>query len=143
MPLLVDGRAIWREFRDIDTAEGAFPYESCVADEIAATPGIGADQDPFEAIARQALAAGIGTGWVGAAKSALFPARALHQFAEGMARGAVRRWSQGERWLSASIGTPSAIGFAASGCVLSDASQGLGRGRVGREEAPRSPVRTK
>ena len=82
MPLLVDGRAIWREFRDIDTAEGAFPYE-LVADEIAATPGIGADQDPFEAIARQALAAGIGTeGRVGVARSALFPARALHQFAE-------------------------------------------------------------
>jgi aminoglycoside 3-N-acetyltransferase len=82
MPLLVDGRTIWREFQDIDTAEGAFPYE-LVADEIAATPGIGPDQDPFEAIARQALAAGIGTeGRVGGATSALFPARALHRFAK-------------------------------------------------------------
>jgi aminoglycoside 3-N-acetyltransferase len=82
MPLLVDGRTIWREFRDIDTAEGAFPYE-LVADEIAATPGIGPDREPFEAIARQALAAGIGTeGRVGAATSWLFPARALHRFAE-------------------------------------------------------------
>lgn len=63
-------------------AEGAFPYE-LVADEVAATPGVGPDQDPFEAIARQALAAGIGTeGRVGAARSALFPARALHRFAE-------------------------------------------------------------
>jgi aminoglycoside 3-N-acetyltransferase len=82
MPLLVDGRTIWREFRDIDTAEGAFPYE-LVADEIAATPRIGPDREPFEAIARQALAAGIGTeGRVGSATSVLFPARALHRFAE-------------------------------------------------------------
>ena len=82
MPLLVDGRTVWRGFRDIDTAEGALPYE-LVADEIAATPGIGSDGDAFEAIARQALAAGIGTeGRVGAATSVLFPARALHRFAE-------------------------------------------------------------
>lgn len=82
MPLLVEGRLVWREFHDIDTASGAFPYERVAAD-IAATPGIGPDQDPFEAIARQALAAGIGSeGRVGAAASALFPARALHQFAE-------------------------------------------------------------
>jgi aminoglycoside 3-N-acetyltransferase len=54
-----------------------------VADEIAATPGIGPDREPFEAIARQALAAGIGTeGRIGATTSVLFPARALHQFAE-------------------------------------------------------------
>jgi aminoglycoside 3-N-acetyltransferase len=74
---------VWREFQDIDTANGAFPYEH-VADEIAATPGIGPDRDPFEAIARQALAAGIGAeGRVGAAACALFPARPLHRFAEG------------------------------------------------------------
>jgi aminoglycoside 3-N-acetyltransferase len=82
MPVLADGGTIWREFRDIDTAEGAFPYE-LVADEIAATPGVGPDRDPFEAIARQALAAGIGTeGQVANAKSVLFSARALHRFAE-------------------------------------------------------------
>ncbi len=82
MPLLVDGQAVWHEFHDIDTAEGAFPYE-VVADEIAATPGIGPDHDPFEAIARQALAAGIGVeGRVGGALSALFPVKDLHQFAE-------------------------------------------------------------
>jgi aminoglycoside 3-N-acetyltransferase len=82
MPVLADCGIIWREFRDIDTAEGAFPYEQ-VADEIAQTPGIGPDLDPFEAIARQALAAGIGReGRVSAATCALFPARALHGFAE-------------------------------------------------------------
>ena len=82
MPVLEDDRTVWREFRDIDTSEGAFPYE-LVADEVTATPGIGPDRDPFEAIARQALAAGIGTeGRVATARSALFPARALHRFAE-------------------------------------------------------------
>jgi aminoglycoside 3-N-acetyltransferase len=82
MPVLADCGTIWREFRDIDTTEGAFPYER-VADEVAQTPGIGPDLDPFDAIARQALSAGIGTeGRVSAAKCALFPVRALHAFAE-------------------------------------------------------------
>jgi aminoglycoside 3-N-acetyltransferase len=82
MPLLINGQTIWREFHDIDTANGAFPYEF-VAGEVAATPGIGSERDPFEAIARQALAVGIGAeGRVGAAPSVLFPARALHRFAE-------------------------------------------------------------
>jgi aminoglycoside 3-N-acetyltransferase len=82
MPVQVEGRSIWREFRDIDTANGALPYEQ-IADEVAATPGVGPDRDPFEAIAKQALAAGIGgEGWVGAAASVHFPARALHRFAE-------------------------------------------------------------
>jgi aminoglycoside 3-N-acetyltransferase len=82
MPVLADGEAIWREFRDIDTTEGAFRYE-LVTDEIAATPDIGSDLDPFAAIARQALAAGIGTeGRVATARSFLFPASALHRFAE-------------------------------------------------------------
>lgn len=82
MPLLSNGQTIWREFQDIDTANGAFPYE-LVADEVATTPGIGPERDPFEAIARQALAAGIGgEGRVGAAPSVLFPARGLHRFAK-------------------------------------------------------------
>ena len=82
MPLLEHGQTIWRQFRDIDTAEGAFPYE-LVADEVAATPGIGPDLDPFEAISRQALSAGIGTeGRVATAQCVLFSARALHRFAE-------------------------------------------------------------
>lgn len=82
MPMLEDGRTVWREFRDIDTATGAFPYEQ-VADEVAATLGPGAEPDAFAAIAAQALAAGIGRqGRVGEADSALFPAAALHRFAE-------------------------------------------------------------
>jgi len=81
MPLLEDDRAVWREFHDIDTAEGAFPYEE-VAGEIAATPGIGSEPDPFAAIALQALAAGIGhQDRIGAAESTLFPAAELHRFA--------------------------------------------------------------
>ncbi len=82
MPLLEDGRTVWRAFEDIDTANGAFPYER-LADEIAATPGMDSEPDAFAAIALQALAAGIGNrGTVGAANSALFPAAALHRFAE-------------------------------------------------------------
>ena len=79
MPLLEEGRAVWREFRDIDTSEGAFPCEA-----VAATPGVGSPEEAFAATARQALAAGIGGGGrVGAAESFLFPARELHRFAEG------------------------------------------------------------
>lgn len=82
MPILENGQTVWREFRDINTSTGAFPYE-LVADEIAATPGVGPERDPFEAIARQALAAGIGCeGRIGGALSALFPARAIHRFGE-------------------------------------------------------------
>ncbi len=82
MPLLEDDRIVWREFHDIDTADGAFPYDE-VAAEIAATPGIGAEPDAFAAIALQALAAGIGRqGRIGAAESTLFPAAELHHFAQ-------------------------------------------------------------
>ncbi len=82
MPLLIEGRTVWREFRDIDTSRGAFPYER-VADEIAATPGVGSGEEAFAAIARQALAAWIGRGGtVGAGESFLFPAPKLHRFAE-------------------------------------------------------------
>jgi aminoglycoside 3-N-acetyltransferase len=90
MPLLEDGRTIWRTFHDIDTADGAFPYDA-VAAEVAATLGPDAEPDPFAAIATQALAAGIGRrGTVGRAPSALFPAAALHRF--------------GERWLEDRFG---------------------------------------
>jgi aminoglycoside 3-N-acetyltransferase len=54
-----------------------------VADEIAATPGMQPGDAEFAAIARQALAAGIGRrGRVGTAQSFLFPAAPLHAFAE-------------------------------------------------------------
>ena len=81
MPLLDGDRTVWREFHDIDTALGAFPYQE-VAEEIAATDGIRPGEEAFAAIARRALAAGIGrTGRVGGADCALFPARELHGFA--------------------------------------------------------------
>ncbi len=83
MPILEDdGTVTWRTIHDINTSIGAFPYES-VADEIAATPGMQPGDAEFAAIARQALAAGIGvSGRVGTAQSYLFPAAPLHAFAE-------------------------------------------------------------
>ena len=82
MPMLEDGRTVWREFRDIDTSQGAFPYER-VADEVAGTPGLRPGEAEFAAIARQALATGIGRGGrVGQSESFLFPARRLHRFAQ-------------------------------------------------------------
>jgi aminoglycoside 3-N-acetyltransferase len=65
------GRVTERTFTDIDTSAGAFPYE-----------GLGLDEDAFAAIARAALAAGIGVrGCVGQAESHLFPAPELTAFA--------------------------------------------------------------
>jgi aminoglycoside 3-N-acetyltransferase len=65
------GRAVERTFTDIDTSNGAFQYE-----------GLGLDEDPFAAIARAALAAGIGVrDYVGQAESHLFPAPELTEFA--------------------------------------------------------------
>ncbi len=83
MPILEDdGTVTWRTIHDINTSIGAFPYES-VADEIAATPGMQPGDAEFAAIARQALAAGIGvSGRVGTGQSYLFPAAPLHAFAE-------------------------------------------------------------
>ena len=66
-----DGRVADRTFTDIDTSAGAFPYED-----------LGLDEDPFAAIARAALDAGIGArGRVGRAESHLFPAPELTAFA--------------------------------------------------------------
>ena len=60
-----------REYTDIDTSDGAFPYER-----------LGLAEDPFAVIAGSALAAGIGVrGPVGAADSVLFPAPELTAFA--------------------------------------------------------------
>jgi aminoglycoside 3-N-acetyltransferase len=93
MPLLEDGRTVWRTFRDIDTSTGAFDY-ALVADEIARTPGCGPETDAFEAISRRALLAGIGRrGAVGEGESHLFPARELLAFAQ--------RWLE-ERFAAAS-----------------------------------------
>ncbi|GAA1570379.1 aminoglycoside 3-N-acetyltransferase [Actinomadura kijaniata] len=71
-PILVDGRRVWRRFHDIDSENGAFDYSAVVPEGL----------DPFEVIARDMLAAGIGrTGRVGAAESHLFEAAPVVDFA--------------------------------------------------------------
>lgn len=73
-PILVDGERVWRRFRDIDSENGAFDYSAAVPEGV----------DPFEAIVRDMLAAGLGrTGRVGAAQSHLFEAADVVAF--GMA----------------------------------------------------------
>ncbi|GHH45042.1 aminoglycoside 3-N-acetyltransferase [Streptomyces candidus] len=71
-PVLVDGRRVWRRFRDIDSENGAFDYSAVVPE----------GQDAFEVMVRDMLAAGIGRrGSVGAAVSHLFEAAAVVDFA--------------------------------------------------------------
>ncbi|MGW5677222.1 aminoglycoside 3-N-acetyltransferase [Streptomyces sp. NPDC003860] len=71
-PILVDGERVWRRFRDIDSEDTAFDYTSLVPE----------GTWPFEVIAREALAAGIGNkGLVGAAESHVFDAADLVRFA--------------------------------------------------------------
>lgn len=82
MAILVDGRATWRTFHDIDTSNGAYPYDR-IADTFSRVSGCTPETDSFEVIARTVLTAGIGTaGRTGAATSHLFPARELHAFAQ-------------------------------------------------------------
>ncbi len=77
MPVLVDGERVWLTFSDIDTGEGALPYER-VLDE----------QDYIEHIARSALAAGIGDGGpVGEATAYLFDSRGLFEHAVSWIEG--------------------------------------------------------
>jgi aminoglycoside 3-N-acetyltransferase len=71
-PILEQGRRVWRRFHDIDSEDGAFDYSAVVPE----------GQEPFEAIARDMLAAGIGRqGRVGAAESHLFEAAQVIDFA--------------------------------------------------------------
>ncbi|MFH8349742.1 aminoglycoside 3-N-acetyltransferase [Streptomyces sp. NPDC018045] len=64
-PIRVDGERVWRRFHDIDSEDGAFDYSAVVPE----------GQQPFELIAQDMLAAGIGRrGTVGAADSHLFEA---------------------------------------------------------------------
>ena len=73
MPVILGnpGERVWRTFSDIDTAEGAFPYERVLGEE-----------DYVEHIARSALAAGRGrSGPVGGGKAHLFDARGLVEHA--------------------------------------------------------------
>ncbi|MEV0323739.1 aminoglycoside 3-N-acetyltransferase [Streptomyces sp. NPDC050658] len=80
-PVLVDGERVWRRFHDIDSSEGAFDY----------SPVVPEGQDPFDAVARDMLAAGIGgTGLVGAAESHLFEASEVVDF--------------GVRWIEGKLG---------------------------------------
>jgi aminoglycoside 3-N-acetyltransferase len=73
MPILQDGERLWRTFSDINTSEGALPYEHVLGEE-----------DYVEHIARSALAAGKGrSGPVGEATAYLFDARGLVEHAVG------------------------------------------------------------
>lgn len=70
-PVFVGGERLWRTFSDIDTSEGALPYEHILGEE-----------DYIEHIARSALAAGKGRSEpVGEAKAYLFDARGLVEHA--------------------------------------------------------------
>ncbi|MER6999402.1 aminoglycoside 3-N-acetyltransferase [Streptomyces sp. NPDC000410] len=71
-PVLVRGERVWRRFHDIDSEDGAFDYSAVVPE----------GQEPFEAIAQDMLAAGIGRkGTVGAAESHVFEAADVIDFA--------------------------------------------------------------
>jgi aminoglycoside 3-N-acetyltransferase len=71
-PVLVDGQRVWRRFHDIDSENGAFDYSTVVPE----------GREPFEAIAQDMLAVGIGRrGQVGAAESYLFDAAHVVDFA--------------------------------------------------------------
>jgi aminoglycoside 3-N-acetyltransferase len=73
MPVSVEGERLWRTFSDIDTSEGALPYERVLGEE-----------DYVEHIVRSALAAGVGrSGSVGEGTAYLFDARGLVEHAVG------------------------------------------------------------
>jgi aminoglycoside 3-N-acetyltransferase len=72
-PVFEDGARVWRSFSDIDTSEGALPYERLIGEE-----------DYVGYIARSALAAGAGaSGPVGETTAYLFDARGLVEHAVG------------------------------------------------------------
>jgi aminoglycoside 3-N-acetyltransferase len=72
-PVFEGGERIWRNFSDIDTSDGALPYERVIGEE-----------DYIGYIARSALSAGSGrSGPVGVATAHLFDARALVEHAVG------------------------------------------------------------
>jgi aminoglycoside 3-N-acetyltransferase len=71
-PVLEGSERVWRTFSDIDTSEGALPYERVIGEE----------EDYVGYIARSALAAGAGwSGSVGEATAFLFEARELVEHA--------------------------------------------------------------
>jgi len=77
-PVFEGGERVWRTFSDIDTSEGAFPYDRLLGEE-----------DYIEHIARSALADGTGrSGPVGKGKAYLFEAPELVAYAA--------RWIEGK-----------------------------------------------
>ena len=71
MPVLIDGERRWRTIRELDSSNGALPYEE-----------LGLGRDAFEVIAESALAEGIGRRRrVGTADSYLFHASELIDYA--------------------------------------------------------------
>jgi len=74
MPVIVGGERLWRTSSDIDTADGALPYERVLGEE----------EDYIEQIARSALAVGAGrSGPLGETTAYLFDARGLVEHAVG------------------------------------------------------------
>ena len=73
MPVLDQGKRVWREFHDIDTSSrGAFPYEEVLE----------SGRDGFDAIGHDALSAGVGREVrIAASTSHLFDAAPLVHFA--------------------------------------------------------------
>lgn len=85
-PVFAGGERLWRTFRDIDTSEGAFPYERILG-----------GRDYVEYLARAALAAGAGrSGPVGETTAYLFDARGLVD--------------QAVNWIEHNFGDPAADG---------------------------------
>lgn len=73
MPVMADGERVWRTFSDINTSDGALPYEYVLG-----------EQDYVEHISRSALSAGAGRdGTVGGAPAYLFDAQGLVEHAVG------------------------------------------------------------
>jgi aminoglycoside 3-N-acetyltransferase len=72
-PVVEGGERVWKTFSDIDTSEGALPYERIIG-----------EKDYVEYVARSALAAGCGrSGPVGETIAYLFDAPALVEHAVG------------------------------------------------------------
>lgn len=72
-PIMMEGERVWRTFSDIDTSEGALPYERVLG-----------GRDYVEHIARAALEAGAGhSSTVGEATAYLFDAQRLVEQAAG------------------------------------------------------------
>lgn len=71
MPVMINGNRVWRTFSDVDTSQGALPYENILGKE-----------DYIEHITHSALRAGVGkSGPIGKTTAYLFDARKLCEHA--------------------------------------------------------------